>query len=42
VLAQLRNAFNREFFSGGYTDGTTSYYYVAAPRNLTLTTKVGF
>ena len=42
VLAQLRNAFNREFFSGGYTDGTTSYYYVAAPRNLMLTTKVAF
>lgn len=42
VLAQLRNAWDRRFFSGGYTDGTTSYYYVAAPRNLIVTTKFGF
>ena len=42
VLAQLRNVLDREFFSGGYTDGATSYYYIAAPRNLTVTTRVGF
>lgn len=30
------------FLTGGYTDGTTSYYYLQAPRNVFLTARVVF
>jgi outer membrane receptor for ferrienterochelin and colicin len=42
LMVLLRNALDRRFFSGGYTDGSTSYYYIWAPRNLTITTRVRF
>ncbi|MGQ0765237.1 MAG: TonB-dependent receptor [Gemmatimonadota bacterium] len=42
VMAHLRNALNREFFAGGYHDGTSPSYYVTPPRNLTVTMKAVF
>ena len=40
-LAQVRNVTNARAFTGGYTDGATSYYYVHAARNLMITARVG-
>ena len=42
LLAQLRNLTNARVFTGGYTDGTSSYYYVLATRNAIVTAKIGF
>lgn len=42
VLAHLRNVLNREFFAGGYHDGTAPSYYVTPPRNLIVTVKAVF
>jgi iron complex outermembrane receptor protein len=51
VLVQLRNAFDRRVYTGGYpgpaasgTDPTAMepYYYTLAPRNLTVNARVGF
>ncbi len=42
VLVQLRNAFDRRFYNAGFTDGSTSYYYIHPPRNLTVTTRWAF
>lgn len=42
LLTQVRNVTNARMYTGGYTDGTTSYYYVLARRNAIVTAKVGF
>lgn len=42
LLAQLRNLTDARVYTGGYTDGTTSYYYVLARRNAIVTAKIGF
>jgi iron complex outermembrane recepter protein len=42
LLAQLRNIADREIFTGGYTDGVTSYYYPMARRNLIVTVRAAF
>lgn len=42
ILAQVRNVLDRELFTGGYTDGATSYYYLQARRNLIVTVRAGF
>lgn len=42
VLVQLRNALDRRFYSAGYTDGASSFYYIHPPRNLTVSTRWSF
>lgn len=42
LLTQLRNLTNARVFTGGYTDGITSYYYILAGRNAIVTAKIGF
>jgi iron complex outermembrane receptor protein len=42
LSAQLRNATNRRILSGGYHDGSTAYYYISAPRNVTVTSALRF
>jgi iron complex outermembrane receptor protein len=42
LLAQVRNVTNTRVFTGGYTDGQNSYYYVQAARNLIVTVRIGF
>jgi iron complex outermembrane recepter protein len=42
LAVQVNNLLDRRAFSGGYTDGTTSYYYVQAERNIFATMKVEF
>jgi iron complex outermembrane receptor protein len=37
VGLRANNLTNTTFFTGGYTDGTTSYYYVLPPRNWFVT-----
>ncbi|MGH7713647.1 MAG: TonB-dependent receptor domain-containing protein, partial [Gemmatimonadaceae bacterium] len=41
ILVQLRNVADRRTYTSGYTDGTTSYYYVLAGRNLIVTARLG-
>lgn len=41
-LAQVRNVTNARVYTGGYTDGTTPYYYILAARNLQVTARFGF
>ena len=36
------NATDTDRYSGGYTDGSTSYYYVHAARHATVTARIGF
>ncbi|HSA54518.1 MAG TPA: TonB-dependent receptor [Gemmatimonadaceae bacterium] len=42
LLAQIRNLTNARAYTSGYTDGTTSYFYVLARRNAIVTAKIGF
>ncbi len=42
VLVQLRNLTDRRAYSAGYTDGSTSFYYVQAGRNLIATARLRF
>ncbi len=42
MLLQLRNVADRRAYSAGYTDGTTSYFYVIARRNLIATARLRF
>ena len=42
LLLVVHNVGNTDRYSGGYTDGATSYYYVHAARHVTLTARVGF
>ena len=42
LLAQARNIGNARVFTGGYTDGQSSSYYILAARNLIVTARVGF
>ena len=42
IAAQLRNLTGARVYTSGYTDGVTSYYYLAAPRNLFVTLKARF
>lgn len=42
LLVQVRNLTNRRTYSSGYTDGTTSYYYVQARRNFVVTARLGW
>jgi iron complex outermembrane receptor protein len=39
---RANNLLNTPFYTGGYTDGTTSYYYVLPPRNLFVTVRARF
>ena len=39
---RVNNLTNTTFFTGGYTDGTTSYYYVLPPRNWFVTIRARF
>jgi iron complex outermembrane receptor protein len=39
---RANNLTNTTFFTGGYTDGTTSYYYVLPPRNWFVTIRARF
>jgi hypothetical protein len=39
---QGNNLADRRIFTGGYTDGTESYYYVMAGRSLFATLELGF
>ncbi|MGQ0640204.1 MAG: TonB-dependent receptor [Gemmatimonadaceae bacterium] len=41
ILVQVRNVTDRLTYTSGYTDGTTSYYYVLAGRNLIATVRLG-
>jgi iron complex outermembrane receptor protein len=41
LLLQARNITDRLTYTSWYTDGTTSYYYVLARRNLMLTVRLG-
>jgi iron complex outermembrane receptor protein len=42
VGLRANNLTNTTFFTGGYTDGTTSYYYVLPPRNWFVTVRARF
>jgi iron complex outermembrane receptor protein len=42
LLAQARNVGDARVFTGGYTDGQSSSYYVLAGRNLIVTARIGF
>ena len=42
LLVQVNNLADRRAFAGGYTDGTTSYYYPVAGRNVFATFRVVF
>lgn len=42
LLTQLRNVTNARVYTGGYSDGTTAYYYVLARRNVIVTARIGF
>ena len=42
VQVIVHNVADARAYSSGYTDGTTSYYYVHAARHLTLTVRGGF
>ena len=42
LLAQVRNIGDARVFTGGYTDGQTSSYYVLAGRNAIVTARVRF
>ncbi len=38
----LNNITNIRYFNSGYTDGTSSYYYISAPRNFYITLNLNF
>jgi hypothetical protein len=42
VLVQLRNLSDRRAYAAGYSDGSTSFYYVEAGRNLIATARLRF
>ena len=42
VQLVVHNVADARAYSGGYTDGATSYYYVHAARHRTLTARGGF
>ena len=42
ILVQLRNVADRRAYGSGYTDGSTSYFYVLARRNLIATARLRF
>jgi iron complex outermembrane recepter protein len=42
VGLRANNLANTTLFTGGYTDGTTSYYYVLPPRNWFVTVRARF
>ena len=42
LLAQLRNVTNERAYLAGYTDFSTSYYFLQAPRNFLVTMRVAF
>lgn len=42
LLLQLRNLGDRRAYAAGYTDGSTSFYYVEAGRNLIATARLRF
>jgi outer membrane receptor protein involved in Fe transport len=42
VLVQLRNLTDRRAYAAGYTDGSASFYYVQAGRNLIATARLRF
>jgi iron complex outermembrane recepter protein len=39
---RMNNLTSTPFYTGGYTDGTTSYYYVLPPRNVFVTLRARF
>ena len=39
LLVHVRNVGNRRTYTSGYTDGTTSYFYVLAGRNIIVTAR---
>jgi iron complex outermembrane receptor protein len=39
---RVNNLTSTPFYTGGYTDGTTSYYYVLPPRNVFVTLRARF
>ena len=39
---RVNNLTNTPFYTGGYTDGTSSYYYVLPPRNVFVTVRARF
>lgn len=42
ILLQVRNLTNRRAYASGYTDGTTSFFYVQAARNFIATARLRF
>ena len=42
LTLSINNIINARYFNSGYTDGVTSYYYIAAPRNFYITINMNF
>jgi iron complex outermembrane receptor protein len=42
LAIRVNNLTNTPFYTGGYTDGVTSYYYVLPPRNVFVTIRARF
>jgi iron complex outermembrane receptor protein len=42
VSLHVMNVGNARFYASGYTDGTTPYYFVSAPRAIFVTATIGF
>ena len=42
IRAQVNNLLNTNAYAGGYTDGTTRYFFPIATRNVLLTTRFTF
>jgi iron complex outermembrane recepter protein len=42
LALQVMNVGNGRLFASGYTDGTTPYYFVTAPRAIFATATIGF
>ena len=42
IVLHANNLLNADAYGSGYTDGSTSYYFVAPPRNVLLTAKMAY
>jgi outer membrane receptor protein involved in Fe transport len=42
LAVRVNNLTATRFYTGGYTDGTTSYYYVLPPRSICATLRANF
>ena len=42
LALRVMNVGDRRFYAAGYTDGTTPYYFISAPRAVFVTATIGF